>query len=157
MTSTTTHERRAPAFVWGYNNSGALALGHSARVLSPAASWLPAGTVEVQGGGEFTLARTEAGAIFACGGNRFGQLGDGTTARRLRWDRVNLPHRAKATMLAAGTDHALALTTRGEVYAWGRNHRGQVGTGHLEDVLQPRKVIDGGAVSLGAGTAPRPR
>ena len=49
---------------------------------------LPEGTADVHGGGEFTVARTFSGELYAAGGNVYGQLGDGTGETRLAWDRV---------------------------------------------------------------------
>ena len=151
MPETRVLPRRAAALVWGYNNSGGLGLGHSARACRPARAALPGGTADAQGGGEYTVARTSSGALYACGGNTYGQLGDGSTRTRLAWDRVPLPAGTVVTSLQAGTDHVLALTAHGEVYAWGRNHRGQVGSGTSGHQLTPVRVIDGAVTALGAG------
>jgi alpha-tubulin suppressor-like RCC1 family protein len=153
MPETLTRPPRAAAFVWGYNNSGGLGLGHSARAYQPVPAQLPGGTTDVQGGGEFTVARTSSGELYAWGGNMFGQLGDGTTKTRLAWARVPLPEDTVISGVQAGTDHVLALTERGAVYAWGRNHRGQAGCGSTEQQLTPCRVIDGGVTALGAGNA----
>jgi alpha-tubulin suppressor-like RCC1 family protein len=153
MTETPLWPRRAAAFAWGYNNSGGLGLGHSARAYQPVPAQLPDGTVSVQGGGEFTVARTSSGELYACGGNMYGQLGDGTTKTRLAWGRVALPEGTVITGVQAGTDHVLGLTARGEVYAWGRGHRGQIGNGSTEHQLTPYRVIYGGVTALGAGNA----
>lgn len=153
MTETLTRRPRAAAFVWGYNNSGGLGLGHVARAYQPVSAQLPGGTADVHGGGEFTVARTSSGELYSWGGNMFGQLGDGTTRTRLAWARVPLPEGTAITGVRAGTDHVLALTKNGEVYAWGRNHRGQIGNGLTEHQLTPYRVIDGGVSTLGTGNA----
>ena len=142
---------RAAAFVWGYNNSGGLGLGHSARAYQPVPAQLPDGTADVQGGGEFTVARTSHGELYAWGGNAFGQLGDHTTKTRLGWARVPLPEGTVVAGVQAGTDHVLALTGRGEVYGWGRNHRGQVGCGPASQQLSPYRVIGGGVAAVACG------
>jgi alpha-tubulin suppressor-like RCC1 family protein len=143
--------RTTPAFVWGYNNRGGLGLGHTAQVPRPVAAMLPAGTVDVQGGINFTVALTAAGRLYAWGGNQYGQLGDGTTA--LRWEptMVKLPPRAKVTAIAVGRDHVLARTAGGNVLAWGRNHRGQLGSGSTKDRHEPAVVRYGGVQSVAAG------
>src|ERR1700760_31809 len=138
MPGTLVRSRRATALVWGYNNSGGLGLGHSARAYKPALAVLPEDTQDLQGGVEFTVARTSSGELYACGGNTYGQLGDGSTKNRLAWGRVPLP---------AGT----AVTTRGEVSAWGRNHRGQAGTGTPGHQLTPARVIHREVTAIGAG------
>ena len=151
MSETLIHPPRAAALVWGYNNGGGLGLGHVARVSQPARAPLPAGTTDVQGGADFTIARTAPGELYAWGGNAYGQLGDGTTRTRLSWARVPLPDGTVVTSVQAGTDHVLALTAGSEVYAWGRNHRGQVGDGSTGHQLLPVRVMDGNPVALGAG------
>ena len=93
---------RAAAFVWGYNNSGGLGLGHSARAYQPVPAQLPDGTADVQGGGEFTVARTSDGELYAWGGNAFGQLGDHTTKTRPGWARVPLPKSTRLTNRPCG-------------------------------------------------------
>ncbi len=143
--------RTTPAFVWGYNNRAGLGLGHTAQVPRPVPAMLPAGTVDVQGGINFTVALTAAGRLYAWGGNQYGQLGDGTTA--LRWEptAVQLPPRATVTAISVGRDHVLARTADGNVLAWGRNHRGQLGYSSTEDRHEPGVVRYGGVVSVAAG------
>ncbi len=153
-TQSKTHKARpsgTPAYAWGYNNSGALGVGHSARAFEPVPARLPAGTVDVQGGVEFSVARTSSGILYVAGGNTYGQLGDGTTRARLTWAPIQLPKHTVITDVQAGSDHVLALTERGQVYAWGRNHRGQIGVGSTELQLTPTMIIAGNVIALGAG------
>lgn len=44
--------------------------------------------------------------------------------------------------LTTGLDHTMALSSRGEVWAWGMNAYGQLGVGPVDDtcVSQPMKV-----------------
>jgi alpha-tubulin suppressor-like RCC1 family protein len=82
------------SFGWGYNNYAGLGLGHTARVLSPTPVQLPAGTVDVQGGTDFSVALTSSGQVFPLGGNRWGRSGDGTTRHQFAPQRVTLPGRS---------------------------------------------------------------
>jgi alpha-tubulin suppressor-like RCC1 family protein len=72
-------------------------------------------------GAEFTVAVTEAGAVYSFGFGD-GRLGHG---QREEEDGVYLPKRIEAldgiyvTTVAAGRSHALALTRCGQVYSWG--------------------------------------
>ena len=43
--------------------------------------------------------------------------------------------------VVAGLDHAVALTARGEAYAWGSNRCGQLGTGDFIDALTPQRIL----------------
>jgi len=72
----------------------------------------------------FTLAVTDAGAVFSFGCGRGGQLGHWVTP----FESEVLPRRIEAlaqtrrrfVAVAAGESHALALTEDGELYEWGR-------------------------------------
>jgi alpha-tubulin suppressor-like RCC1 family protein len=145
------------SYGWGYNNYGGLGAGHMARVLSPTRVGLPAGTVDAQGGTDFTVALTDAGQVFTWGGNRWGQLGDGTTRHRFAPYQVVLRGRPHIVAIAVGDDHVVALSKGGLVYGWGRNDLGQVGSGPLADrVLRPAAVKvpgNGKVVRIAAGNA----
>ncbi len=128
-------------YAWGYNNAGGLGNGCAARALRPVPVHLPAGTVDVQGGTDFTVALTSAGEVWTWGANRLGQLGDGTTtALRFAPARVELPGSARVTAIAVGQDHVLALTRHGGLYSWGRNQHGQLGDGTASARRTPVRV-----------------
>jgi alpha-tubulin suppressor-like RCC1 family protein len=143
--------RTTTAYVWGYNTRGGLGLGHAAQVGRPVATTLPEGTVDVQGGVNFTVALIADGRLYAWGGNQYGQLGDGTTAMRWQPTAVKLPGGTEVNAIAVGRDHVLARTVAGDVLAWGRNHRGQAGTGSTDDQHEPVVVRQGGVVAVAAG------
>jgi len=145
--------RDRPAFVWGYNNNGGLGLGHAARIHLPTPTQLPANTIDVHGGVDFSLALTSSGDVYAWGSNEFGQVGDGTAISRRTPTRVQLPKNARITAIAAGTDHALALTSSGDVLTWGRNHHGQIGNGTKDAQGVPTVVHSGPVRALAAGDA----
>ncbi|MCE9558664.1 MAG: hypothetical protein K8R88_06905 [Armatimonadetes bacterium] len=90
------------------------------------------------------------GTLWAWGSNNRGQLGDGTTTRRLTPVQVPVP--GTVIKVAAGREHALALTSDGFVYAWGANSYGQLGNGSVFDARIPTKVRGiTGATIIGAG------
>ena len=124
-----------------------------ARALRPVAVRLPAGTVDVQGGTDFTVALTGTGQVWTWGGNRYGQLGDGTATIRFAPRQVELAGSAAVASIAVGQDHVLALTRQGHIYAWGRNHHGQLGDGTVTDRAAPVQVPVPGAAQVAAGNA----
>ncbi len=85
--------------------------------------------VQVAAGGSSSYALTSAGTVFTWGTNHYGQLGLGTPPSAQTVDRpteiIGLP---SIKMVAAGGAHALALSTRGQVFGWGDDNTGQVGT-----------------------------
>ncbi len=144
----------AAGYAWGYNNAGGLGIGSVARALRPVPVRLPEGTVDVQGGTDFTVALTAAGQVWAWGGNRYGQLGDGATATtRFAPSLVGLAGSDPVASIAVGQDHVLALTRQGGVYAWGRNHHGQLGDGTTVDRAAPVLVPVPDAAQVAAGNA----
>ncbi len=92
----------------------------------------------------FRLAlRQSAPWVLAWGSNNFGQLGDGTTQDRAIPGPVGIPEKIAA--ISAGSSHAMALDTSGQVWTWGWNKFGQIGNGTSSATVfqtQPVRVPD---------------
>jgi len=100
---------------------------------------VPADTVDLQGGTDFTVALTGTGEVWTWGGNDNGELGLGHRRTSLRSHQVQLP---RVTAISVGESHVLALTAKGELYAWGRNHHGQLGDGTGDDRTTPHRILE---------------
>jgi len=70
--------------------------------------------------------------LLASGDNVKGVLGDGGTANSDTPVRVQLPDGTRVTGTRAGL-FAVAVTTTGKVFAWGRNEEGELGNGTNTD------------------------
>lgn len=101
------------------------------------------------GTGPYGLAIDSRGKVFSWGGNYYGQLGDGgvtgsqggMNSRAAPGLVTTLPSDLTFVQVSAGHKHALALSSAGDIYAWGsRNESGQLGQGN-------RNVIAGGQSS----------
>ena len=46
----------------------------------------------------------------------------------------------RVVQVACGLFHTLALTSEGDIYSWGRNYSGQLGTGSQASGLHPVKI-----------------
>ncbi|MFN8523147.1 MAG: polymorphic toxin-type HINT domain-containing protein [Chloroflexota bacterium] len=116
---------------WGENTWGQLGNGSTTQQNAPTVSSFPTGVTAVSGGGFHTLAITSGQTVMAAGMNSRGQLGDGTTVTRL--SPVIVPGLGNVSMVAASVSginpgwHSLALTSAGQVWAWGDNSAGQLG------------------------------
>lgn len=141
-------------YAWGNNQYGELGIGSVTTtgckcVDSPVQAAVPNGITQISAGGRHTAALGDGGSVWTWGWNRYGQLGDGTTADR------DLPVQVQgisATAISAGFYHTLAIGTDGSVYAWGRNTFGQLGNGTTHDSDVPVKVAGlSNAVEIAAG------
>ncbi|MEU7023836.1 Ig-like domain repeat protein [Streptomyces sp. NPDC046203] len=130
------------ALGWGWNEVGALGDGTTTDRLTPTPVDLPAGVqlTALSAGHGFSLGLTADGGVYAWGINNYGQLGDGTTTSSLTPVEVDLPAGVHVTALASGSNHTLALTADGRVYAWGWNAYGQLGDGTTTDRATPVPV-----------------
>ena len=91
------------------------------------------------------------GALWACGKNDHGQLGDGTTTDRN--SPVQVGTDTKWVSVAGGALHTVALKSDGTLWAWGMKDYGQLGDGTTVDKNAPVQVgTDTKWVSLSKGT-----
>jgi alpha-tubulin suppressor-like RCC1 family protein len=138
---------------WGYNAQGQLGNATTTNSNAPVAVSLPSGTTvtAIASGGSHGLALTSSGQVLAWGQNTYGQLGNGTTTNSSTPVAVSLPSGTTVTAIAGGYGHSLALTSTGQVLAWGYNQLGQLGNG-TTSTTGCYCVPTPGPVSLPSGT-----
>ncbi len=140
---------------WGLNDLGQLGDGSSDDASAvPVKVKLPPGTrvTSARAGCEYSLALTRKHKVFAWGDNRAGELGDGTTTASDTPVRVHIPAGTKITAIRAGCGHALALTSKGKVLAWGFNSSGELGDGtHTQRDTPVRVRLPAGTKVRGIG------
>ncbi|XP_023712816.2 RCC1 and BTB domain-containing protein 1 [Cryptotermes secundus] len=131
-------------FAIGSNAAGCLGLGDLQSTLFPK-------KVEVlcykkvkgfaYGSGPHVIAFTETGDTYSWGHNGYCELGNGSSNQCLSPTVIGPNLFGKEVIeVACGSHHSLALTRDGEVYAWGQNNCGQVGSGMSTNQSIPRKV-----------------
>jgi alpha-tubulin suppressor-like RCC1 family protein len=94
--------------------------------------------------------------VFAAGFNGDGQLGNGTMTDSDKPVGVQLPTGVTVKAISAGCDQGYALTTSGQIFAWGLNLQGELGNGTLTNSEVPVAVkLPSGltASAVFAGTA----
>jgi alpha-tubulin suppressor-like RCC1 family protein len=142
------------AYGWGDGTSGQLgngAMTSSDVPVAAAAGAVPSGTTFTQlaAGLINSLALGSNGRVYAWGWNSDGQLGNGSTSPSNVPVAVSAPAGTSFTQIAAGGDHALALSSSGQLYAWGRNAEGQLGNGTTTNSDVP-VAVSAGAIPAGA-------
>ncbi|MBK7958372.1 MAG: hypothetical protein IPK03_09785 [Bacteroidetes bacterium] len=106
----------------------------------------------LSGRGGHNIILDSLGLVYTFGINGGGQLGDGTTVRKLKPVKVLKGAYPGTTYLGdnpanpiiavvAGIDHSLALAADGIVYAWGNNNAGGLGDGTTIDRATPIRVL----------------
>jgi len=131
---------------WGGNAFGEL--GNKTRVASgvPTSIGL-SGVKAISAGGAHALALLESGTIVNWGDNEFGELGNGQLNPMKRLNRfgqieatmqgsarpepVPVPGLKNVAAIASGNGTEFAVLSSGTVLAWGKNDRGQLGTGRI--------------------------
>jgi alpha-tubulin suppressor-like RCC1 family protein len=72
---------------------------------------------------------TTEGEILTVGSGSYGRLGNFETTDQLYFEPVEMESGLNIVQIAGGKSFTLALTRDGVIYGWGRNHKGQLGTG----------------------------
>ncbi len=126
-------------WAWGSNANGQLGDGTVVNKLSPTPIGAGMSWIAIDAGTRYTVALRGDGTLWAWGENGYGQLGDGTLVGRNSPTQIGTATDWEA--IAAGTsDHTLALKTDDTLWAWGLNHRGQLGDGTLINKNAPTQI-----------------
>ena len=118
---------------FGSNTRGQLGTGAvSGSELLPVLAALPPGThvTQVAPGCFHSLALTSTGGVLAWGDNRSGELGNGAASESSATPApVPLPAGVRIRSVSGGCAFSLAVSTTGQLWAWGNNSVGQLGNG----------------------------
>ncbi len=148
-------------WAWGWNSNGQLGIGSTQDQSRPVTVPKPSGVsvwTSIAGGARHALAVGDSTKLYAWGYNGDGELGNGTTTDATT--PVLIPNPTSVTAwkwVSAGQDHSMALATNGQLYAWGANKMGQLGTGDTLPSKTPKLVplpkgVNGwAAVAAGSG------
>lgn len=141
-------------WTWGAGANGALGSGstndrwYPQQVLqaTPDNSSAPlAGVSQIAcGSSGFCLALTRYGTVFGWGSNEFSQLGLPAGGSLSVARPVGIDPTGSIDAIGVGSAHAVAHSRDGNVYGWGYNGRGQLGTGSTSVAQYPPVVMSGG-------------
>ena len=151
-------------YSWGFGNFGRLGHGDSEDQLIPKKieALDEVEVVRIENGNGASYAIDAQGKLYAWGQNSNGQLGLGDEAQRSLPTIVSALEDETVVDVSSGTSHTVVLTADGEVYAFGSNTSGQIGSPEgldengepLREVLTPLKVegLPANVVSITADT-----
>nr|XP_033804087.1 RCC1 and BTB domain-containing protein 1 isoform X1 [Geotrypetes seraphini]XP_033804088.1 RCC1 and BTB domain-containing protein 1 isoform X1 [Geotrypetes seraphini]XP_033804089.1 RCC1 and BTB domain-containing protein 1 isoform X1 [Geotrypetes seraphini]XP_033804091.1 RCC1 and BTB domain-containing protein 1 isoform X1 [Geotrypetes seraphini]XP_033804092.1 RCC1 and BTB domain-containing protein 1 isoform X1 [Geotrypetes seraphini]XP_033804093.1 RCC1 and BTB domain-containing protein 1 isof len=133
-------------FVFGLNSNNCLGTGDNQSTIVPRKLEALCGKKIRRlsyGTGPHVLLCTEDGEVYAWGHNGYSQLGNGTTTQGVSPLLIctNLLNK-KVQEVACGSHHSVTLTSDGEVYGWGYNNCGQIGSGSTANQPTPRRIIN---------------
>jgi len=139
-------------WAWGRNRYGELGDGSMTSRSGSVPIPVPrlSGVVAIAARYFHTVVLKADGTVWTWGENKYGQLGDGTTADRFA--PVQVPGLTGVTAIAAGNWQTFALKQDGTVWAWGRNWNGWLGVGGSNNCLTPLQVPAlSGVTAIAAG------
>jgi alpha-tubulin suppressor-like RCC1 family protein len=134
---------------WGYNANGQLGDGrHGPPSDLPVPVKLPGPVAKIAEGGSIwgngqTLAMLSNGQLWSWGADFSYQLGNGKFGIEVSPVQFYPPSGVTYQSLATGSATSYAVTTTGQVYAWGVSFVGQVGNGLMRTAKTPVLVASG--------------
>ncbi|XP_011074548.1 uncharacterized protein LOC105159244 [Sesamum indicum] len=129
-------------FTWGDGDKNRLGHGSSGMHLYPTcvSGLIDYNIQQVACGDNITVTLTTSGHVFTVGSNVHGQLGNPQSTGKspcLVQDKLVGEF---VEQIACGANHVAVLTSRSEVFTWGRGANGRLGHGDLEDHNVPTLV-----------------
>ncbi|GAB2289992.1 PH, RCC1 and FYVE domains-containing protein 1 [Dionaea muscipula] len=129
-------------FTWGDGDKNRLGQGDKEPRLKP--TCVPAlidyNFYKVACGHSLTLGLTTSGHVFSMGSTVYGQLGNPFSDGKLPCLVEDKLVSEAVEEIACGAYHAAVLTSRNEVYTWGKGANGRLGHGDIEDRKTPTLV-----------------
>mmetsp|Transcript_33720 Transcript_33720/g.41489 ORF Transcript_33720/g.41489 Transcript_33720/m.41489 type:complete len:438 (+) Transcript_33720:160-1473(+) len=141
---------------WGSNDCGQVSFDHAGLHLLPVAAPLDGSrATHVSAGGSHTCVLVDNGKLKCWGDNMYGQLGCDHNhsmheAGVDTW--ISFPQQEIVKQVVTGEYHTCAISSGGQVYCWGRNDEGQLGTGDTVSRNRPTLVmIDATVTQISVG------
>lgn len=122
-------KRDRTVWAWGDNTNGSLGLGDTTRRLVPTQITTLTNIVAVSCGVSHAIALNKDGVIYTWGLNTSGQVGSSSISISVSTPYTDASWNTDYIGVSAGAEFCHAIRRGGAVMAWGRNDKGQLGTG----------------------------
>jgi len=141
----TSYALRADGTVWGWGNNDAGKLGGSyeGHMSVPVQVLHLTDVIDIVAGQSVAFALKRDGTVWSWGaydGSAYGAMGLGRDFKTNHLYPLQVVGLPKIKAFAAGDGHVLALTEDGQVWSWGANDAGQLGTGDTKTRIKPVPV-----------------
>ncbi|XP_042381224.1 PH, RCC1 and FYVE domains-containing protein 1-like [Zingiber officinale] len=128
-------------FTWGDGDKGRLGHGDREPQFVPACVLsLSDSLCKVACGNDITIALTTSGCVYAMGSNVYGQLGNPESDGKLPCRVGGKISNSFVDEISCGSYHVAVLTSKTEVYTWGKGANGRLGHGDNIDCSTPTLV-----------------
>ncbi|XP_065861404.1 PH, RCC1 and FYVE domains-containing protein 1-like [Euphorbia lathyris] len=129
-------------FTWGDGDNCRLGHGDTEPRLFPecVAALDDVNICQVACGHNLTVALSAAGQVYTMGSNSYGQLGRPKATEKIPSIVEGKISRSFVEEISCGSYHVAVLTSKAEVYTWGKGTNGQLGHGDNEDRDTPTLV-----------------
>ncbi|CAH2052952.1 unnamed protein product [Thlaspi arvense] len=142
MSQTGTSMSSRKLFTWGDGDKNRLGHGNKETYLLPTciSSLIDYNFHQIACGHTFTVALTTSGHVFTMGGTSHGQLGNSISDGKLPCLVQDRLVGEFVEEIACGDHHVAVLTSRSEVFTWGKGANGRLGHGDTDDRRTPTLV-----------------
>ncbi|XP_020599320.1 uncharacterized protein LOC110038758 [Phalaenopsis equestris] len=139
---TQSSESSGKLFTWGDGDKYCLGNGDKEPCLKPTCvpSLIDYNFHKVACGHSLTIGLTTSGNVFTMGSTVYGQLGNTHSDGKLPCLVEDKLANEFVKEVACGSYHVAVLTSRNEVYTWGKGANGRLGHGDLEDRRTPMLI-----------------
>ncbi|KAG8663128.1 PH, RCC1 and FYVE domains-containing protein 1 [Manihot esculenta] len=129
-------------FTWGDGDKGRLGHGDKEAKLVPTcvAALVETNFCRVASGHSLTVALTTSGHVYTMGSPVYGQLGNPHVDGKLPTRVEGKLSKSFVEEIACGAYHVAVLTSKTEVYTWGKGANGRLGHGDIDDRNVPTLV-----------------
>ena len=132
--------------LWSWGNNAYGQLGNGDATLTSQSSPVQVSVTNMtqfESGFAHTAGVDNQGYAWAWGNNAYGQLGDGTTTNRsspVQCGTLGGSFYGLVISISAGGYHTMGVTNAGQLWGWGLNTSGQLGTGGTNSVSTPTQI-----------------